>query len=112
MVGTCLCCKKYNFDAENISFKRMTAEEYINGVIRHIERTNKQTSSICEERNLQVSWLVNRAYCELCGAPHAVFSDKDAAAVLHTLFFFSGTLEPSEKDLHFIEEFKENLFHT
>jgi hypothetical protein len=90
----------------------MSVEEYVDGVIRRLERTNKHLSDICIEKKIHIQWVVNQANCELCGAPHAVFSDPDASFVVHILFFFSGSTEPSEKDRQFIQEFKHNLFYS
>lgn len=90
----------------------MSVEEYINGVIRRIEKTNKHIKEICREKKFHIQWLVSKAYCELCGAPHAVFSDFDTNMVVHILFFFSGAEVVSEKDEQFIQEFQHNLFES
>ncbi len=90
----------------------MTIEEYVEGVIRRLEKTNKQLKEICIENNFNIDWLINKAECELCGAPHAVFSHPDALSVVHILFFFSSSNKPSEKDLQFIQDFQQKLFDS
>jgi hypothetical protein len=108
----CLNCHKYIFDEQNINrIKRLTATEYINGVIRRIHKTNISMEELCKQAEINPSWGINKSECELCGAPHAIMSNDDASQIQHILFFFSGTNEPSEKDLHFIEEFRQKLFY-
>jgi len=109
MVKSCYNCGKYVFDAENFSIKRMSVIEYIDGVIRRNIRTNKPTNELATELGLEVNWLVNQAPCELCGAPHAVFSHPDHNDVVHVSFFFSGRPESSERDRRFVADFRENL---
>lgn len=107
----CLNCGKYIFDKQNLTIKKMTIKEFVDGVIRRLKKTNKPLEDICKERKFRVDWLVNKACCELCGAPHAIFSDPDRLDVLRILFFFSGDERPSEKDERFIQEFRHNLFY-
>ena len=90
----------------------MTVEEYIDGVIRCLEKTNKPIDKICIDKKFDINWLINKSECELCGAPHAVFSHPDGLSVTYILFFFSGSLQPSEKDEQFIQEFRHRLFYS
>ena len=108
----CMGCGKYIFDEQNITIKKMTTQEYVDGIIRRNERTNKPLGEICIEKSFHIDWLINQSCCELCGAPHAVFSDPDASVVVHILFFFSGNVVPCEKDEQFIKDFRQNLFHS
>jgi len=112
MVNACLNCGKYIFDKQNIKTKQMTIPEYVEGVIRRLEHNNKQLNIICQERHLDPSWYLNMAYCELCGAPHAIFYALNTPKVVYILFFFSASTTPSEKDSQFILEFKHNLFYS
>jgi len=109
---SCLHCNKYIFDDQNISVKRMSTKEYVDGVIRRLEKTNKPLEEICKEKKFHIDWLINKSQCELCGAPHAVFSDPSTKMVVHILFFFSGHRESSEKDKRFIQDFRHQLFHS
>lgn len=108
----CLHCSKYIFDEQNLTIKKMTIKEFVDGVIRRLQRTNKPLEDICLEKEFNINWFINKALCELCGAPHAIFSDPDALAVVHILFFFSGDVIPSEMDKQFIKEFRHNLFYS
>jgi len=109
----CNCCGKYIFDHQNINpYKRLTAEEYAGGVVNQLRRTNATPATTCKELKFHVDWMVNKAECELCGAPHAIFSDADDPVVVKVNFFFSGTNELSEKDSQFIQEFKQNFFRS
>ena len=110
----CNYCGKYIFDQQNINpYKRLTAEEYAHGVVKKLMRTNATPIAICKEMGYHVDWMVNKAECEICGAPHAVFSDNpDAPLVVKTTFFFSGTRKLSEKDMQFIQEFKQDFFRS
>lgn len=108
MIHVCLNCKKYVFDGQDINkFKRMTAEEYINGVIRTHLRTNTKIEQLCQDYHINVGWHINKGECELCGAPHAVMSDGNT--VVKLAYFFSGGETPSEKDKRFIEHFKQEF---
>ena len=109
----CQGCGKYIFDEQNVNpYKRLTAEEYAGGVVRLALRTNATPMAICKEMKYHCQWMVNKAECELCGAPHAIFSDPDQPLVMKINFYFSGAAEPSEKDVQFIREFKQNFFRS
>ena len=111
MVKPCLHCKKYNFDSQNVNeYKRMTMEEYIDGVYRKTVRTNEPAQLITLKLELELSNHVNKSECELCGAPHAVFSN-DAGKVMAIKFFFSALDKPSEKDVQFINHFRRDFFN-
>jgi hypothetical protein len=98
------------FDEENINkYKRMTVKEYIDGVVRVYRRTNARIEELCKEYQIHIDWLINKAECELCGAPHAIMTGPDAPVVLKIAFFFSGNDTPSEKDKRFIEHFKQDF---
>ena len=107
-MNLCLNCGKYLFDLSNVDkFKRLTCEEYVEGVIRRLERTNDSFEQICTTYNLHPAWMINRADCELCGAPHVVCSDEQRTKCIEWIaFYFSGTIKPTERDVSFIEEFK------
>lgn len=103
----CRNCQKYVFDRQNINrHKRMTVLEYVNGVIRRLFRTNETARQICARLGWEESFYVNRSYCELCGAPHAVFSYKSMDSVVRLAYFFSGNDKPCEKDVRFIDDFR------
>ena len=109
----CNNCGKYIFDHQNINpYKRLTAEEYAGGVVKKLMRTNATPITICKDLGYHGDWMVNKAECELCGAPHAVFSEPDNPVVMKTTFFFSGTAELSEKDAQFIQEFKQDFYRS
>ena len=110
MVNACLHCGKYIFNEENVNkHKRMTMEEYINGVYRKNIRTNDPVQLVTMMLELELSNQVNKSACELCGAPHAIFSN-DAGEVSMVKFFFSTLDKPSEKDVQFINHFRRDFF--
>lgn len=110
MVETiCLCCRKYVFDSQNVNmFKRMTAEEYVECVLRVRLRTNQPSEVIIKQLGVQFNWVSNQSCCELCGAPHAIWTlpNEKPSNVLAVRFFYSGTNKPADKDRRFVEEFK------
>lgn len=85
----------------------MTAAEYLNGVIRLGLRSNAKIEELCKDFHIHIQWLINKAECELCGAPHAIMSD--GMVVTKIAYFFSGQETPSEKDKRFIEHFKQEF---
>jgi hypothetical protein len=98
------------FNEENINkYKRMTAKEYLNGVVRTYRRVNTRIEELCNEYQIHIDWLINKAECELCGAPHAIITDPGAPVVLKIAYFFSGNNIPSEKDKRFIDHFKQEF---
>ena len=102
----CRNCRKYVFDQQNINrHKRLTVSEYINGVIRRALRTNDTVKQLLKKYGWEENLFVNRSCCELCGAPHAVFSYENMESVVRLVFFFSGLDAPSEKDTRFIEDY-------
>lgn len=114
MVTDCIClhCGKYVFDVQNVNpYKRMTLAEYVDGVYRRLVRTNKSTDELINELGISVLCKVSKSECELCGAPHAVFSVNDENIEVGAVrFFFSGTIKPSEKDVQFINHFRRDFF--
>ncbi len=106
---TCLSCKKYIFDSQNVNeFKRMTVEEYIDGVFRKTVRTNDSSIEIAKQIDINPLNRINKSECELCGAPHAIFTDSNKKVTM-VRFFFSGLNKPSEKDSQFIKHFRRNF---
>jgi hypothetical protein len=112
MVTICLHCGKYIFDGQNVNeYKRMTLAEYVDGVCRRNIRTNQTTKQLILELDLSTLWMVSKSECELCGAPHSIFTLKhDCRAVELVRFFFSGTIKPSEKDVQFINHYRRDFF--
>ncbi len=109
----CLSCGKYVFDSQNVNeFKRMTAEEYVEAVLRSLIRNNKSAEWVIKQFGLSTKLVTNKSECELCGAPHAVWtSPKDKSkSVRGLVFFYSGTKKASRKDRMFIEEFRSRFF--
>ena len=87
----------------------MTMEEYIDGVYRKTIKTNEPCQLLTLQLQLELSNWVNKSECELCGAPHAVFSN-DSGRVTDVKFFFSALDKPSEKDVQFINHFRRDFF--
>ena len=105
----CLHCHKYVFDDQNINqFKRMTALEYLDGVVCLNRKENVKPEERLLEFGIHIDWMINKASCELCGAPHAVISDP-AKVLIDIRFFFSGKNSPSKKDTQFISCFRNEL---
>ena len=111
--NVCMSCGKYVFDSQNVNaFKRMTAEEYVECVLRNRLRSNKPAAVILSHLGLQDKWVVNQSCCELCGAPHGIWTlpNEQPANVLCIRYFYSGGETPTEKDKRFVQEFKSRFF--
>lgn len=108
-IPICLNCNKYIFDASNINSKILTAQEYIETVIRSSIRSNKSISYLIKHYELKNNYTTNRSCCELCGAPHAIWS-KNNKEIIKINFFYSGNNKPSRLDLNFINEFNSRFF--
>jgi hypothetical protein len=108
----CKHCDKYIFDSQNISVKKMTTGEYAAGVVNREKRTNASPNE--QARLLGFTTMsevcVNKADCELCGAPHAIFSLN--GKVTDAKFFFSGSNIPDQQDKKFIEDFRRRFFSS
>lgn len=110
MVSNICCnCGKYVFDKQNIKLKRMTAAEYVEAVVRPILRLNITTKTIIKKCKYDEDGKVNKSKCELCGAPHAVWSKDGDEEVTRVHFFYSGNNKPSDKDDAFINEFRSSF---
>lgn len=90
----------------------MTAGEYAAGVVNRKKNINSSPEQ--QANDLGLSSLpelrINKANCELCGAPHAVLSVGNK--VTDTIFFFSGSNVPDEQDKRFIEDFRKRFFSS
>lgn len=105
----CRNCRKYIFDRENINpYEKVSAPEYATKVVSRKSKTNKTEAEMAHSLGLKTNWLVGKSDCELCGAPHAVVSY--GGKIVMVMFYHSGSNEPSELDIRFIEDFKARFF--
>jgi len=104
----CLHCGKYVFDEENVDkHKRMTIDEYISGVIK--PKDNVSHNIHAANLGIKHGSMVNMDECELCGAPHAIFSEINHKFIT-IRFFYSGTDQPSQRDINFMDDFRQRMF--